>query len=167
MIRRKFMEYGTVAFSLLMSGCGYVPEGKSVHVALHGHEGETPADDPLNPISVSDSEFGLHGELVAERSGLKKDQYRDVSIQLYSGDGQAICLHRIGDWSGELRIVSISTQTVPTYVILYSPDFWQEPMYVDYFVYDDKQDRFVQETASARDELPIKEIPTQIRRCSD
>lgn len=167
MNRRQYLGYGTGTLSLVMGGCGYVPEGDTVYVNLYGEEGETPADVALNPITVSESEFQLRGELVADGGKLNKELYRDVSILLYSGEGSVICSHRVGDWKGNRREVSFSTETIPTYVILYSPDFWQEPMVVDYFFYDSEREVFVSETASSRDELPVDETHTEAPSCNE
>lgn len=167
MNRRQYLGYGAGVLSLFMSGCGTEPGNAPVEVSLYGEKGKTPADVALNPITVTDSQFKLEGRLTAGGGTLNKDLYRDVSIQLYSGSGQALCSHLIADWEGDIRPVSFSTDVIPTYVILYSPDFWDEPMEVDYFVHEKEEGLFVPEEAATRNELPVDEIQTGLPSCTE
>lgn len=167
MNRRQYLGHTAGILSLVMSGCGYVPEGDTVHVTLVGEEGTTPAEVALNPITVSESQIQVEGRLAAENGKLNKEMYRDVAIQLYSESGQPICSQLIGDWEGDTRPISFSTETIPTYVIIYSPDFWDEPMAVEYFIHDRDRDLFVPEEATTRAELPVDEIQTGIPSCTE
>lgn len=50
--------------------------------------------------------------------------------------------------------------------MLYSPDFWEESMSVEYFVRSDEGHEFVPHDATSTDELPVDVDTDTDRECS-
>lgn len=126
--------------SAVLAGC--VPRGDTVHVNYHGS---------IN----SSSHFYMNGYLASEGGSPEKDVFNNVTIQLYSAEGDLIRSVELGDLRsdhGRLN-VSISTETMPKHVIFRSRDFWTEPMSVPYFTREDGE--YVYHEATRRDGMPI------------
>lgn len=156
-----------VILAVLIAGCGYVPQGDTVHVSLYGENQQTESDIALDPISVTDSEFRIDGDLVTGGGVPDRETYRDVRIHLLSEESELICSRRVGDWdSSESRSVEVSSNETPHYVIILSPDFWNEPMTVEYFVRDDERDGFDPHEASSKEELPVRVEDIPHRKCT-
>lgn len=135
---------GAIVLAVLLAGCGTVPQGEAVHISLYGEQNQTPSDIALNPITYSQSEFQIEGELVIGGGAPDREAYRDVSILLYAEDSTLMCSASLGGWNPDDRMrVEISTNHIPHYVIIYSPDFWDEPMSVEYFVRNEERSEFV------------------------
>ncbi len=110
-----------VIICLLISGCMYVPRGGEVRVSLYGSPNQEPGEIPLNPITVSESEFAVEGELDTGGGAPDRSMYRGISILLYSADEQLLCSYRVGDWnvtSGRTD-VSFTTKHTPPSTSLY------------------------------------------------
>lgn len=152
---------------LLVAGCGFVPQGDAVHISLYGPDTQNESDVALNPISVSGSNFQLEGELVTGGGATNRDLYEDVNILLYRENESLLCSYRVGDWNPtQPKRVSVSTNDVPGFVIIYSPDFWNEPMSVEYFVSDDEGTGFVPREATSKEELPVDVSTTRGPECT-
>lgn len=151
----------------LLAGCMTVPQGDAVHVALYGEENNSTGDTALNPITYSQSGFRIEGELVAEGGAPDRETYRDVSILLYDENSTFICATPLGDWNSDDSIgVEVATDEVPYYVVLYSPDFWEESMSVEYFMRSDERHEFVPHDAPSVDELPVDVDTDTDRACA-
>ena len=154
-MRRAHLLAGVLlVITSITAGCFYVPQGDEVEISIDGHENGT--DIALSPISTSDSNFTLNGYLSTGGGAADRTVYRDISLRLYTDDEEILCVERVGDWNvSEPKNVTVSSPHVPKYVVLYSPDFWNEAMTVEYFTYDPEQQEFVPRDASAEDELPV------------
>lgn len=142
---------------IITSGCMYVPRGSEVRVSLYGPTNQEPGETPLNPFTVSESEFEVDGELDTGGGAADRSIYRDISIRLYAEDEQLLCSYRVGNWNvsrGRTK-VTFSTTHSPHYVVIYSEDFWNEPMTVHYFVFDSDRQQYIPERASSQSELPV------------
>lgn len=145
-----------LAICLITSGCMYVPRGDEVEISLYGDSNQTQSDVALNPISASNSEFVLDGYLATGGGAPDRTVYRDIFILLYAEDKQLICSHRVGDWNVSTggKDVAFSTTSRPHFVVIHSDDFWNEPMAVEYFVFDTGRGQYLPEDADSEDELP-------------
>lgn len=102
--------------------------------------------------------FEMNGSLTVGGGNAKLDAYRNVSVFLYSNDTTLIGEEEIGVLEGRTA-VDIRSQRQPQYVIINSPDFWEEPQIeVDYYVWSDEHQKYGIHEASSRDEFPI-ELP--------
>lgn len=127
---------------VLLAGCSYAPRGDTVHVNYYGS---------IN----SSSEFHMEGHLASEGGSPEQDVFKDVTLQLYSAEGDLVASDQLGDLQadhGRLN-VSITEETIPKYVVFVSPDFWREPMSVPYFTRQDEE--YVLHEATSKDELPV------------
>lgn len=134
-------------FMLLIAGCAYVPSGDEVNVGFTGS------------LNASSSSFSMEGNITVGGGIPDRQTYRDMTVNLFSEDGDLLLTKKLGNLrtdAGRLD-VSIAIQSVPHYVIIESPDFWQEPMQVEYYVRMDSN--YSVEYATARDELPAEITP--------
>lgn len=134
----------SVMITMPLAGCGYVPEGDTVHINFHG--------------SFDTTESGIHinGDLVAERRAAEQDVYRNVTINLFAENGTLLYQEELGDLKarvGRLN-VSIKSEFVPRYITFESLDFWNEQMTVDY--YEKVDEGYAVYEATSRSELPEK-----------
>lgn len=161
------LQWCVVILAVVVAGCGTVPQGDATHISLYGEENQTASDIALNPITYSESEFRIEGDLVAGGGAPDRETYRDVSILLYAEDSTLVCSVTLGDWNpAEQMRVELSTNEIPQYVIIHSPDFWREPMSVEYFVRNEEPDEFVPHDASSRQELPVRVENVPQRECT-
>lgn len=167
MNQKPTLQWCVVILAVVATGCGTVPQGDATHISLYGEENQTTSDIALNPITYSESEFSIEGDLVAGGGAPDRETYRGVSILLYAADSTLMCSVTLGDWKPSVPMrVELSTDEVPQYVIIYSPDFWREPMSVEYFVRNDERDEFVPQDASSKEELPIRVENNPQRECT-
>lgn len=134
-------------FKLLLAGCAYVPSGDEANIGFTGS------------LDTSSSSFSMEGNITVGGGIPDRQTYRDVTVNLYSKDGKLLLSKKLGNLQVDVgRLdVSITIQSVPRYVIIESPDFWQEAMQVEYYVRMDSN--YSVEYASARDELPVETTP--------
>lgn len=105
---------GAVVLLSLLAGCMTVPQGDAVDVTLYGEANQSTGDTALNPITYSESEFSIDGELVAEGGAPDRETYRDVSIQLYDENSTFICATPLGGWNPDDSIgVEMATNEIP------------------------------------------------------
>lgn len=138
---------------VLLAGCFYLPQGDEVNITF-------PSDDSneTSPISVTETGIEVKGFLIAGGGPPDRDIYRDISVRLYAENGKLLCVERVGDWnlSNGTKNVSFQYTNVPHYIVIYSEDFWNEPMTVEYFEYDAKTEEFLPHEAASEDELPVE-----------
>ena len=147
------MLFVVVALIALLSGCT-VPEGEGTTISIYTNNPE--ANSTLNPIVTSDHQFRLDGYLTSGGGDPDRNVYRDVSVRIYGNDSTLICVRTVGDWSGhDSKNVSVELDRIPVYVIVYSPDFWDEPMTVKYYQYDREEGDFDTRRAYEESELPV------------
>lgn len=139
-----------------ISGCVMVPKGEEVEVLYVGS------------INASNGSFQMDG-FVSTGGGIPdRGTYRDVSIQLYTEDGTVLCGTEVGDLeaSHSRRNVSVTASVVPEYVILTSPDFWNEDVKVDYFQQDSNMEDYDRNYVGSKSELPISIAQSDGEPCS-
>jgi len=74
-------------------------------------------------IHTSDGEFRMNGTIV-NSSPDDPSKFRNTTIHLYHVNGTLIRSHRVGTLERSAKI-SITSEQVPEYVVINSPDFWQ------------------------------------------
>lgn len=122
-----------------LSGCGI---GNSAYNGNIDFRGE---------MSIVDGEFVMEGEVV--NGGV--ESFSDVHVSLYSSNGTAFESVAVGDLEAETS-VSVRSSTIPEYVIIYSPDFWNTAkVEVDYYVRDETGN-YTANTVDQRSELPVE-----------
>jgi hypothetical protein len=142
-MRQKMFFFATLAIFVSLAGCGYVPQGEEVHIGYRG------------TLDTSASDFRMEGNLTAGGGNSDRSVYRDVTVKLYSAEDELLHSESLGDMSTDKNLaMTVSIETIPHYVIFDSPDFWQEPMQVEYYVR--MEDDYGVEYATDRGELPVK-----------
>jgi hypothetical protein len=111
-------------------------------------------------FNVSAEGFSMSGTISESEVEGEAKTFDNVSVYLYNNDSELVRRVSVGSvGAGTRKSVSISTSTVPEYVIIYSPEFWEvDEISVDYFVrvqstrseYD-----YELHTAYAREDLPV------------
>lgn len=102
-----------LAILLFTAGCIGNEPGPGGEVGFYGD------------MSVSDSRFVMDGQITLGGGTTNQDEFDNVTIYLFTKNGTLIQAHRAGTLTGLLN-VSIASDQVPYYVIINSPDFWQE-----------------------------------------
>lgn len=94
--------------------------------------------EPRNDLSfsgtatVENGTFHLEGELELGRGAGSDQNYSDISVVLYDGNRSEIESVEVGrmstnpGWGTTRRPITVTSGTVPTYVVVESPDFWKE-----------------------------------------
>lgn len=166
MSRLRIVAVVLTTVSMVTAGCFYVPQGDAVSISVYGQGEGTDSGVALNPISISGSEFRMKGYLSVGGGAADRSRYRTISVRLYSKSGDLLCVEHVGDWNvTRTKNVSISRQQIPHYVVVYSPDFWNGPMTVEYFEYDENETVFRPREADSPDELPVKVSDKQADPC--
>lgn len=125
-----------------LAGCFLEPSG-SPQVVFVGETG------------VSDGRFVMEGELDLGW-GQERVEYQDVAVCLYGADGAMFRSVSMGSVPPERR-VSIRSDRIPEYVVVHSPDFYDES--VSYFYYEREVSGstvgFVERSIGHPSELPV------------
>lgn len=128
--------------SLLLSSSGCLfPESGSPMVQFEGN------------FNSSGSNFGMEGTVRDTSITSDPPTYRNVTIYLYAEDGTLIQRVPVGTLD-EGAEVSISSDEVPEYVILDSPDFYGGEVEVGY--YTRRESTWAEEIVDRREELPVQ-----------
>jgi len=135
-----------IALMPLISGC-YVDSAKT-SVEFSGN------------MSIENESFRMDGEIRNSAITSEPETFENVSVSLYTEDKKLIKSVNIGTLRYE-QDVNIRSPTVPTYVIIYSPDFWrdnslffgEEPPEVVYF--ERKGDIYRSRVVSEEKDLPV------------
>lgn len=152
----------TVIVCAFLAGCVYVPQGDEVNITL------SPADSKESvPISVSENGIEIDGFLITGGGAADRRVYRDISVRLYGSNRTLMCIEQVGDWNVTTgtKDITFETSSVPQYIIVYSPDFWNEKMTVEYFEYVPTEMIFRSHEAASAEELPVDISETQVDSC--
>lgn len=81
------------------------------------------------PMNASDDEFHLGGVIQEQGGTAYQNTYHDIVVCLYAEDGEKLHTTTPVEINPSQRRVNISvtTDVVPKYVIVNSPDFWKHP----------------------------------------
>lgn len=127
-----------------------------------------PIIDFSGEVDVVDGFFVMGGEV--RGSGIQVvDEYRDVTIYLYTKDGELIRKEELGTLSEEVlgrgKNVSFTSSEVPYYVVISSKDFWNEDADVISISYyylitskDTETKTYTVEVVGSKDDFPV-ELP--------
>jgi len=129
--------------SAIMSGCILLGEERRDIFDLSGK------------IQGTDSGFVMEGEL-SESTG-SETTYRNVTVYLYYENKtlmRAVQLGTLSDGDDTLN-VSIRTETKPSYVVIYSTDFAQHKVAIDYWEIGNG-DYNAGDTVRSKEELPVR-----------
>ena len=131
-------------FLLVSAGCVRVhpPRDSKTAVYYHGSFNES------GPQFVMSGSVGIGVRLPAQNS------FENLSICLYSRDGDLVHAERLGNWNLEPQNVTIVTDEVPQYVIIDSPYFWDGKIRVEY-ISRTNDSLYDSQYAFSREELPF------------
>lgn len=138
----------------ILAGCIMTPRGSGAHVTYYGSFNES-------------NNFHMGGYLSSGGGIPDKDAFRSVSIQLYSEDGTLLCTSEVGRLianQGRTNI-SISVTTVPHYILILSPDFWDEQTEVDYFRRNEDEGTYTAIGVTSRESLPVEVENNRSKPC--
>jgi len=108
----------------------------------------------VGEINATDDGFRLDGEVINSGQG-DPQEYQNVTVSLYTGDGTLIESTNAGSLVRRTN-VSMQTETIPQYVIIHSPDFWDaQNIEIDYYVLTENN-YYDGETVTSKDELPVQ-----------
>lgn len=116
----KFLPIMIVTLTVVMAGCVFVPSSNYHQIYFTGEMG------------AENSTFRMVGEVGVQSGAAPEGVYRNVEIVLYSDDYQAIRSIGLGDLgTSEATVplsqeVNVTSEQVPQYVLIESPDFWTE-----------------------------------------
>lgn len=126
---------------LLSGGCVRTQPGKGDSVSFSGE------------INATNSEFIMNGT-VGPIGSIFENRYEGVRVYLYSKNGTLIHHKDIG-YIKSRKSISIYSSKIPYYVIIYSPEFWnQSHLSVTYYERAE-QDGYIPHYASGEEDLPI------------
>lgn len=97
-----------------------------------------PADESVvgfdGTVNVSDGEFSMTGDVVyVKNNDAGPETFENVSVHLYRQNKTLIREESIGSLQTRANI-DIGASTIPSYVIVYSPEFWERSdLQVEYF----------------------------------
>lgn len=113
-----------IAFSLLLltAGCIRTEPGRGADVGFRG------------TMNATDSQFIMDGRVTLGGGIPKQDVFQDVTIFFFAENGSFIDSRPVGNLSGFVN-VSVTIDRVPYYVVINSPDFWEEPRIVVSYYY--------------------------------
>jgi len=99
--------------------------------------------------------FTMNGYV--EEAGFGNGTFRNVTIYLYTENETLIKAVSVGRFVGRQKDVSISSTSIPTYVIIDSPDFWTQPRTVSYYEWyeDQRRSQYRERDVVNRTELPV------------
>jgi hypothetical protein len=151
----RVLPFVVLGILLVLAGC---PQG--------GAGGIITIDGEIN---ATDNGFRLDGDVV-EGSSLQPT-YRNVTVYLYTDSGTVIDSKQLGTLNESVVRLDVSMQTdrVPKYVIVNSPDFWDDvhPDLNYYVLTKDSQTGpngiYSEYNVGSKDEFPVKVPPNETR----
>jgi len=120
---------------------------------------ETTEPEPSDIIFIGDfnrtGNFTMDGHI--EENGFGNGTFRNVTIYLYTENGTLLKAVSVGRFAGRTKDVSISSTSIPTYVIIDSPDFWTQPRGVEYYEWWEgpRRSQYRGHDIANRSELPV------------
>jgi len=113
-----------------------------------------PSDIVFNGEFNRTENFTMDGSL--SEGGFGNGTFRNVTIYLYTENETLIKAVSVGRFVGRQKDVSISSTSIPTYVIIDSPDFWTQPRSVTYYEWlGEQQNLYWERSVGNRTELPV------------
>lgn len=137
-----------VLLLIVTAGCVRTEPGRGGEVGFYG------------TMNATESGFVMDGQITLGGGIPKQDEFENVTVYLFTENGTLIRSHRAGTLTGLLN-VSLTTSRTPHYVVINSPDFWEEPRFsVRYYQFmEEKGPReYGIHYAYSRQDLPV-EIP--------
>lgn len=130
------------------------PTGSGTHVTYYGS------------FNTTDG-FHMDGYLSSGGGIPDKDAFRSVSIQLYTEDGTLHFTSEVGRLTANhgRNNISLSTTTVPHYILLLSPDFWDGQTEVDYFRRNVDEEMYTAIGVTSRESLPVEVESNRSKPC--
>lgn len=128
--------------TLATAGCYTTPAGDEVVVSFHGD------------INTTDNRTALNGEVSIGGRIPDRSEYRNITIYYLSENRSTTDSFEVGDIGEAPGNVNFSSSTSgrPAFIVINSPDFWQESMAVEYLEWEGEGYHI--ETATAESELP-------------
>lgn len=141
----KLVFIAVVSFLLLTAGCLRTEPGRGADVGFRG------------TMNATDSKFVVDGRVTLGGGVPEQDVFHDVTIYFFAENGSLLDSHRVGNLTGFVE-VSTTTERVPYYVVINSPDFWEEPRIVVSYYYrvgrDGDRD-YAPRDARSKDDFPV------------
>jgi len=135
----------TLFILVVLSGCATLPQGEGIDVVFIGD------------INVSESSFHMDRHLSSGGGIPDRKEFRNVRIELYSENGEILYSSEVGDLQadqGRLNVSIISDQ-IPEYIVIRSPEFWNEQVMVAYFQRSSDSRDYSGKDIYSKSELPI------------
>jgi len=105
-------------------------------------------------INATADGFHLNGDIINGGEG-EAPEYQNVTVSLYTEDGTLIDSTTVGSVVRRTN-VSMRTETIPQYVIIHSPEFWDaRNIEVDYYELG-ANGRYRTRPITSQDELPVQ-----------
>jgi len=132
----------------------------------HGEEAEVIY---IGSINASNSDFQMDGHLSTGGGVPDPETYRNIKIQLYAENGTMLCSVKVGDLRANhgRRNVSVTSTVVPEYVLVTSPDFWNEQTKVNYFQRSSSGEEYERERVFSKSELPVSIVESNKPSCAN
>lgn len=108
-------------------------------------------------MSISSDGFVLERQVENQEPDADPTRFENVTLYLYSSYESLIRSVQVGTLEHR-RNVSVTTEQIPDYVIIWSPEFWEKGnMAVDYYTRTDAGPAdYTVDTATSRGELPVE-----------
>jgi len=135
-----------LACVLLSAGCVGEP-GRGVSIAIS-----------VGGMNVTEESFRIDGEIAQAGSVGDPDVYRDVMVCLIDETGQILNRTQPMDMKSSPGVmnITVSSNEVPKYVIIHSPDFWDDPdIRVAYYTRPSDSKGFAEHFVQNVDGLPV------------
>lgn len=113
-MKRRPFTVSILSASVLAAGCLRTEPGRAADVGFRG------------TMNATDSKFVMDGRVTLGGGVPEQDVFHDVIIYFFAENGSLVDSHRVGNLTGFVE-VSTTTERPPYYVVINSPDFWEEP----------------------------------------
>ena len=104
-------------------------------------------------IQISEGRFFLNGEI--QDQSFQSNTYKKVTVYLYA-NSTLLKKNEVGELNRSVN-VSMTSETVPRYIVISSPDFWGPLTNVDVAYYERLEgEDFTAHAIGKRSELPVQ-----------
>lgn len=141
----KPLIFAAVVIMAMSSGC-FIEGTKGGSITYDGN------------FNISNNEFEMNGDVRFSGTNPPQERYESITLELYTEDGTLLVEEELGTLDGpsDKLPVSVSSSTIPYYIIFDSPDIWDGTTGVDYYQRSQEAHQGYQlHTATSREELPI------------
>jgi len=105
-------------------------------------------------MNVTNRTFTMNGEIVD--GSAPNPTYENVTVYLYTEDGELITQRRVGTFNRSSEPFMIQSETVPHYIIIDSPTFWElNDVGVTYYERNRAEGYYASNTIEKQAELPV------------